>query len=63
MHFNIIDNIFYDLLNEKVDLYGIKKFINDWYTIKENKEMLFKAINTSNDYLLKNDVLNLVKCS
>ena len=60
---NIIDNIFYDLLNEKVDLYGIKKFINDWYTIKENKEMLFKAINTSNDYLLKNDVLNLVKCA
>ena len=62
---DIIDEIFYDLINNKIcgNCFGINEFVDEWYSIKENQESLFHAINTSNDYLLKNDFLNFIKCT
>ena len=63
----IIENIFFDLSNNQINYSNIKGnnllcyFINEWYNNVENKEAINNAISTTNEYLLKNDFLSLVK--
>ena len=70
----IIENIFYDLINGDIHLKGknnvvdeeknikeIKDFISEWYTIPEYKTALNSAIVTTNESLLKNDFLSVIK--
>ena len=70
----IIENIFYDLIDGNIHLKGknndienektikeISGFISEWYSIPEYKAALNSAIVTTNESLLKNDFLSIVK--
>ena len=71
----IIENIFYDLINDKIhfnekkdcddtekNLIGeIFGFIREWYNIPEHKASLINAIVETNELLLKNDFASIVK--
>ena len=64
---HIIENIFFDLSNNKINYFEIKgnglfcSFISEWYNNNENKKAINNAMNITNEYLLKNDYLSLVK--
>ena len=36
-------------------------FINEWYTVSENKNAINNAISVTNELLLKNNYLTLIK--
>jgi hypothetical protein len=36
-------------------------FMNEWYFVTENKKAINNAMSVTNEYLLKNDFLSLVK--
>ena len=62
----IIENIFFDLSKNQINYYNIKNnilcyFINEWYNNAENKNLINNAFSSTNEYLLKNDFLSLVK--
>ena len=70
----IIENIFYDLFNGEINFYAknmiiddeknineIVGFIGEWYNIPEHKTALNNAIDSTNECLLKNDFLSVVK--
>ena len=63
----IIENIFFDLSKNQINYYNIKGnnimcyFINEWNNNIENKEAINNAISVTNEYLLKNDFLALIK--
>lgn len=63
----IIENIFFDLSKNQINYYNIQGnnmlcfFINEWYNNVDNKSALNSAFSTTNEYLLKNDFLSLVK--
>ena len=62
----IIENIFFDLSKNQINYYysGNKVlyfYINEWYNNSENKDSINNAITITNEYLLKNDFLALVK--
>ena len=63
----IIENIFFDLSNNKINYFEMKgnnvfcSFINEWYTISENKNAINNAISVTNELLLKNNYLTLIK--
>ena len=71
----IIENILYDLINGEINFYSNKDkviddeknindvvgFIGEWYNIPDHKEALNSAIIATNEYLLRNDYLSLVK--
>ena len=64
---HIIENIFFDLSNNKINYYEMKGdthfclFMNEWYFVTENKKAINNAMSVTNEYLLKNDFLSLVK--
>lgn len=64
---HIIENIFFDLSNNKINYYEMKGdtyfclFMNEWYFATENKKAINNAMSVTNEYLLKNDFLSLVK--
>ena len=62
----IIENIFFDLSKNQINYYNIKNsilcyFVNEWYNDSENRILLNKAFSSTNEYLLKNDFLSLIK--
>ena len=71
----MIENIFYDLFNGDFNFYGnnnvniddeenikeINGFIKEWYNNPQHKIALNSAISTTNELLLKNDFLSVVK--
>ena len=63
----IIENIFFDISNNKINYYEMKGdyhfclFMSEWYNIIENKKAINNAMSVTNEYLLKNDFLSLVK--
>ena len=71
----IIENILYDLINGEINFYSNKDkiiddeknmneivgFIGEWYNIPDHKAALNNAIISTNECLLKNDYLSLVK--
>ena len=70
----IIENIFYDLFNGEINFYSknviiddeknineIVGFIGEWYNYPEHKTALNSAIVATNELLLKNDFLSIVK--
>ena len=71
----IIENILYDLINGEINFYSNKDkiiddeknmneivgFIGEWYNIPDHKAALNNAIISTNELLLKNDYLSLVK--
>ena len=70
----IIENIFYDLINGEINFKGeniifddentikqLSGFIDEWFNIPEHKTELNNAIVATNEYLLKNDFLAVVK--
>jgi hypothetical protein len=72
---SMIENIFYDLFNGDFNFHGnnnvniddeanikeINGFIKEWYNNPEHKIALNSAISTTNELLLKNDFLSVVK--
>ena len=71
----IIENIFYDLFNGEINFYSKKDkiiddeknineivgYIGEWYNIPDHKTALNSAIIVTNEFLLKNDYLSVVK--
>jgi len=71
----IIENILYDLINGEINFYSNKDkiiddeknmnevvgFIGEWYNIPDHKLALNNAIISTNEFLLKNDYLSLIK--
>ena len=62
----IIENIFFDLSKNQINYYNTGNkiliyYINEWYNNSENKDSINNAISITNEYLLKNDFLALVK--
>ena len=63
----IIENIFFDLSNNKINYFEMKgnnvflSFINEWYAVSENKKAINNAISLTNELLLKNNYLILIK--
>ena len=71
----IIENIFYDLFNGEINFFAKKNiaiddeknineiigFIGEWYNIPEHKTALNNAIVATNESLLKNDYLSVIK--
>ena len=71
----IIETILYDLFNGEINFHGknnvdiddetnikeINEFIGEWYNIPEHKTALISAIIATNELLLKNDFLSVVK--
>ena len=62
----IIENIFFDLSKNQINYYNsgnkvLYFYINEWYNNSENKDSFNNAITITNEYLLKNDFLALVK--